>query len=107
MKTVRERGLDALSTDILDRVWEGVDGVYATFATDSIESAFAPGTTGPEPGGFTNAEIIKVGAMIGERGFTAVDNVELCPCYDPAGVTARLVWEVLSQMLYAHAKHHL
>ena len=23
------------------------------------------------------------------------------------GTTARLVWEVLSQMLYAHAKHHL
>ena len=107
MKTVREQSVESLFTQVLDRVWDGVDAVYVTFDTDSIDSAFAPGTTGPEPGGFTSAEIIKVGAMIGERGLTAVDNVELCPCYDPAGVTARLVWEVLSQMLYANAKHHL
>ena len=45
--------------------------------------------------------------MIGERGVTAIDNVELCPVYDPSGLTARLVWEVLSQMLYVHAKNHL
>jgi agmatinase len=45
--------------------------------------------------------------MIGERGISAVDNVELAPIYDPSNITARLVWEVLTQMLYAHAKHHL
>jgi hypothetical protein len=26
--------------------------------------------------------------------------------YDPSGITARLVWEVISQMLYANAKFH-
>jgi agmatinase len=107
MSTVRRRGVEEVMAEALDRVWDGVDAVYVTFDTDSIDSAFAPGTTGPEPGGFTSDEIIRVGQMIGERGLTAVDNVELCPIYDPSGVTARLVWEVLSQMLYAHAKHHL
>lgn len=107
MHVVRERGVVETMTEALDRVWDGVDGVYVTFDTDSIDAAFAPGTTGPEPGGFTSHEIIQVGRMIGERGLTAVDNVELAPIYDPSGVTARLVWEVLSQMLYAHAKHHL
>jgi hypothetical protein len=29
------------------------------------------------------------------------------PVYDPSGVTVRLAWEVLSQMLYAHARAHL
>jgi agmatinase len=106
MSTVRKRGVEPLFSEILDRVWDGVDGVYVTFDTDSIDAAFAPGTTGPEPGGFTSAEIMQVGAMVGERGLTAVDNVELCPAYDPAGVTARLVWEVITQMLFAHAKHH-
>ena len=47
------------------------------------------------------------GQMIGERGLTAIDNVELCPVYDPSGITARLVWEVISQMLYANAKVHV
>jgi agmatinase len=107
MHVVRERGVVETMTEALDRVWDGVDGVYVTFDTDSIDAAFAPGTTGPEPGGFTSHEIIQVGKMVGERGLTAVDNVELAPLYDPSGVTARLVWEVISQMLYAHAKHHL
>ena len=53
----------------------------------------------------------RIGLVFGEikflSGMTAVDNVELCPVYDPGGITARLMWEVLSQMLYAHAKHRL
>jgi agmatinase len=97
MSTLRREGVEQSVAAALDRVWDGVDAVYVTFDTDSIDSAFAPGTTGPEPGGFTSHEIIRIGQMI----------VELCPVYDPSGVTARLVWEVLSQMLYAHAKHHL
>jgi agmatinase len=107
MKQVRDGGVERVMSEVLDRVWDGVDGVYVTFDTDSIDAAFAPGTTGPEPGGFTSHEIIRVGQMVGERGLTAVDNVELCPVYDPSGVTARLVWEVISQMLYAHAARHL
>ena len=107
MRVIRARGVEATITEALDRVWDGVDGVYVTFDTDSIDSAYAPGTTGPEPGGFTGPEIIRIAELIGERGLTAIDNVELCPIYDPSGITARLVWEVLSQMLYAHATHHL
>jgi agmatinase len=107
MSEVRERGVDEVFAEALERVWDGVDGVYVTFDTDSIDAAHAPGTTGPEPGGFSAEEIIRVGRMVGERGLTAVDNVELCPCYDPAGITAKLVWYVLAEMLYAHARHHL
>lgn len=108
MSDVRRRGVEVVMNEALDRVWDGVDGVYVTFDTDSIDASVAPGTTGPEPGGFTAAEILRVGQMIGERGFTAIDNVELCPAYDSGGgVTARLVWRVLTEMLYANAKHNL
>jgi agmatinase len=67
MSTIRQRGIEALIPEVLDRVWDGVDGVYVTFDTDSIDAAFAPGTTGPEPGGFTSAEIIRIGALLGSR----------------------------------------
>ncbi|HTT95582.1 MAG TPA: agmatinase family protein [Solirubrobacterales bacterium] len=106
MSQLRREGVIETVRTVLDRVWDGVDGVYVTLDTDSIDSAAAPGTTGPEPGGFTSHEIIEISQMIGERGLTAVDNVELAPVYDPSGITARLIWEALSQMLYANAKHH-
>jgi agmatinase len=106
MPTLRRDGVEKTVARALDHVWDGVDGVYVTFDTDSIDSSAAPGTTGPEPNGFTGAEMVRVAQMIGERGLTAIDNVELCPVYDPSGITARLVWEVISQMLYANAKFH-
>lgn len=103
MRALRGSDLFGKVQEILDRVWDGVDGVYVTLDTDSIDSSAAPGTTGPEPGGFTSHEIIEIGRMVGAMGLTAVDNVELAPVYDPSGITARLIWEVLSQMLYANA----
>jgi agmatinase len=106
MSLLRRDGVEETVARALDHVWDGVDGVYVTFDTDSIDSSAVPGTTGPEPNGFTGAEIVRVAQMVGERGLTAVDNVELCPVYDPSGITARLVWEVISQMLYANAKFH-
>jgi agmatinase len=107
MSEVRDRGFDTTVDEALDRVWAGVDGVYVSFDTDSIDAAFAPGTTGPEPAGFTSTEILELARRVGTRGLSAVDNVELCSVYDPAGVTAKLVWSVLAEMLFAHAKHHL
>ena len=103
MRELRRGDLLANVQQILDRVWDGVDGVYVTIDTDSIDPSAAPGTTGPEPGGFTSHEIIEIGRMVGAMGLTAVDNVELSPLYDPSGITARLIWEVISQMLYANA----
>jgi agmatinase len=104
MREVKERGMNRVINDALDRAWDGVDGVYVTIDADSIDAAFAPGTTEPEPGGLTSHEIIEAARIIGERGFTAVDTVELCPIYDQSGITAKLIWTVLTEMLFANAK---
>lgn len=106
MRELRKGDLLNNVQEVLDRVWDGVDGVYVTLDTDSIDPSAAPGTTGPEPGGFTSQEIIEIGRMVGAMGLAAVDNVELSPLYDPSGITARLIWEVLSQMLYANASRN-
>jgi agmatinase len=107
MREVKERGVEAVLKDALDRVWDGVDGVYVTWDTDSVDAAYAPGTTEPEPGGLTSHEILDAARIIGERGFTALDNVELAPIYDLSGITGKLVWCVVSEALYANANARL
>jgi agmatinase len=104
MREVKERGVEPVLKDALDRVWDGTDGVYVTWDTDSVDAAHAPGTTEPEPGGLTSHEILEAARIIGERGFTALDNVELAPIYDISGITGKLVWCVLSEALYANAR---
>jgi arginase family enzyme len=47
MSALRRDGVEERVAAILDRVWEGVDGVYVTFDTDSIDSSAAPGTDRP------------------------------------------------------------
>ena len=43
MREVKERGVEAVLKDALDRVWDGTDGVYVTWDTDSVDAAYAPG----------------------------------------------------------------
>ena len=107
MREVKERGVEAVLKDALDRVWDGTDGVYVTWDTDSVDAAYAPGTTEPEPGGLTSHEILDAARIIGERGFSALDNVELAPIYDLSGITGKLVWCVLAEALYSNAKARL
>lgn len=107
MREVKERGVEPVLKDALDRVWDGTDGVYVTWDTDSVDASHAPGTTEPEPGGLTSREVLDAARIIGERGFTAFDNVELAPIYDVSNITGKLVWCVISEVLYANAKARL
>jgi agmatinase len=104
MREVKERGIEAVLKDALDRAWDGTDGVYVTWDTDSVDAAYAPGTTEPEPGGLTSHEVLAAGRILGERGFSSFDNVELAPIYDLSGITGKLVWCVLAEALYANAQ---
>jgi agmatinase len=106
MSQIREHGFEEIVPQALDRVWDDVDAVYVAFDVDSIDPAFAPAAW-PEPGGFTSHEIIRVGKLVGSHGLAALNCVEIFPIYDPGGITARLAWEVITEMLYAHAYHHL
>jgi catechol 2,3-dioxygenase-like lactoylglutathione lyase family enzyme len=107
VRELKERGVEPVLKDALDRVWDGTDGVYVTWDTDSVDAAYAPGTTEPEPGGLTSHEVLEIARIVGERGFTAFDNVELAPIYDLSGITGKLVWCVLAELLYANAKARL
>ena len=106
MSEVKTRGMEPVMNDALDHVWDGVDGVYVSIDSDCIDAAFAPGTTEPEPGGFSSWEILQAARIIGQRGFSAFDTVELCPIYDQSGITAKLIWNVISELLFANARQN-
>ena len=45
MREVKERGIEPVLKDALDRVWgDGTDGVDVTWDTDSVDASHAPGT---------------------------------------------------------------
>ena len=104
MFDVLERGVGPAIREALDRVWDGTRAVYVSFDNDSVDAAYAPGTTAPEPFGFTSREVITMAVEIGRRGASMIDIAELSPPYDPSGVTARLDLAFVIYLLSAYAQ---
>ena len=87
MEEMYERGI-AVALEAMDRL-RG-EKCYVTFDIDGVDPAFAPGTTGPVPGGYSSADAIRMIRHL--KGFKAVgfDVVEVQPMYDSGGITALL-----------------
>jgi agmatinase len=101
MREVWERGIVDVMTEALSLASRGTDALYVSFDTDGVDAAHAPGTSGPEPGGFTSREILTAARMIGTRGVTMFDIVEYCPAYDPSGITGKLCCYIIFNLLGA------
>jgi agmatinase len=103
MQQCLEQGVLQAVEDALDRVSGGTEAVYVSFDNDAADTSCAPGTTAPEPGGFTTREVLQIAAAVGRRGVAMLDVVELSPPYDPAGITARLDCYWIINVLAAYA----
>jgi agmatinase len=90
MADIASRGLAPVLDEALDSAWDGVETIYVSFDNDAADASVAPGTTAPEPFGFTARELLHIAQAVGSRGVGLLDVVELSPAYDPAGITARL-----------------
>lgn len=101
MQEVIRRGIVDTMTEALERAGKGTDALYVSFDTDGVDAAYAPGTSGPEPGGLTSREILTAARMIGEHGVTMFDIVEYCPAYDPSGITGKLCCYIIFNLLGA------
>jgi arginase len=89
MDEIDERGLDAVVGDALAHVAGRAPRVYLTVDIDVLDPAFAPGTGTPEPGGLTTRELRAALRRVGrEADLCAADIVEVCPPFDPTGITA-------------------
>ncbi len=84
MDTVRERGLDNVLAEIMEKIKSSnVDGVHLSFDIDVLDSSLVPGTGTPVVGGFTMDEGKKVfTTLLREKFVTSMDFVELNPKID-------------------------
>lgn len=73
--------------------------VYLTIDVDVVDPAFAPGVGNPEPGGWSSGELFQVLTRMADLDVVGMDLVEVCPPYDPAGITAMLAAKVLRESL--------
>jgi agmatinase len=94
---IMEKGIEWAVRKALDSV--KTENVYLTLDIDGIDPSFAPGTGTPEPFGLTSMDVKKAINMIGDR-MVGFDVNEICPPYDPSGITsilgARYIREVLA-----------
>ncbi len=100
MREVIERGIAEVMQEALERATSGTSALYVSFDTDGIDAAYAPGTSGPEPGGLTSREILTAARMVGPH-VTVFDIVEFCPAYDPSDITGKLACYIIFHVLGA------
>lgn len=78
--------------------------VYLSVDVDAFDPAVLPGTSSPEPDGFTYSLAMRlIRGMVRRHHLLALDVVELAPNLDPSGrselLTARLIMETLSEVM--------
>ena len=108
MHEVYELGVSGVIEEIGKVV--GNSPFYFSLDTDGIDATFMPGTQLPEPFGFTTREVVQI--IRGMKGMDMVgaDIVELCPPYDPHGISANICaalgFETICLLAEAHVKRH-
>jgi arginase family enzyme len=100
MHDVRERGIDAITKETIERVGPGP--TFLTVDIDVLDPAFAPGTGTPEPGGMELADLLKASREVARSlDLVGADVVEVIPTMiGSADITAlaaeRIVREILT-----------
>jgi agmatinase len=98
-------GMDAIE-QVARRVREaaGDRPLYVSVDVDVADPAFAPGTGTPAPGGLSSREVLALLAVVGELNPVAFDIVEVCPPFDPSGITSLLAAEIGAELLYQYSR---
>src|SRR6202034_1526181 len=96
MRKIDEFGVSVLIRRVIERV-KAVDGVlHLSFDVDFLDPDVAPGVGTTVPGGATYREAHLVMELLHDSGLVrSVDIVELNPCLDERGRTARTAVELI------------
>jgi agmatinase len=104
MREVAQNGIETCTHEIFKRAWDGTDGVYFSWDTDSLDASCAPGTTAPEPFGIKSREALQLARIAGEYGASIMEISELCPMWDSNNITSKLSCCMAYQFLGSRAK---
>ena len=112
----RERGITVIW---IDEIWEdGVaaalqraleiaggteGGIYLTVDVDSLDGAFAPGTSVPTTAGLSARELLTLVRGLSRSGLAGLDVVETAPSLEASSLTAGIATRVVMDGLAAHA----
>jgi len=78
-------------------------GLYLTVDVDSLDAAYAPGTSVPTPGGLTARELLELVRGLAKSGLAGLDVVETAPSLEATSATAGIATRVVMDGLAAHA----
>jgi agmatinase len=102
---VRRRTLASVLREACEVLSERCAAVYVTFDIDVVDPAQAPGTGTPVFGGLAAEDVLSAVPALKGLPMAAIDLVEVCPPFDPSGLTAVLAADLLWQVLaFGHAR---
>jgi agmatinase len=96
--------LHTFDFDGLEDVVKKLEGkpVYFTIDLDVLDPSVFPGTGTPEPGGVSFMQLLEaVYAVCKPLNIVACDINELCPVYDPSGISTAAALKILRELLLA------
>lgn len=93
----QDRGTEDVMKEVRGII--GTDPTYLSVDSDSIDAAYMPGTTLPEPFGLTGREIRDIIRGLRGADIVGADLAEINPLRDPSGISANLGAALMLEML--------
>lgn len=101
-REVHREGVDAAVERALEAATDGTEAVFVSVDIDVLDSASAPGTCAPSPGGLTNYQLLEIVYRLGrEDAVRAADLMELAPPLEANDTTSMAGAAVVTQFLGA------
>ena len=102
LEEIWEKGAKWAADKARERAGAG-DGVYLSFDVDSLDTAHAPGTCAPSPGGLTSREAIELVRTVSSGGLLGMDVVEVAPSLEATSSTALIGGRIAIEAMAFHA----
>jgi agmatinase len=98
--------LTKFSLDGIEKLGESLKNrpVYVTLDFDVLDPSVFPGTGTPEHGGVSFNALREALVSLGKLDVIGFDAVELCPTFDPSGISTAAANVLLREMLLTFAK---
>jgi len=82
----------------LKNILVGIKSVYVSIDLDVLDPAYAPGVGNPEACGISTRQLLDYLYILKGKNIKGLDIVELCPQYDPSGITAIAAAKLLAEL---------